>query len=65
MTDQTLEALRRIKANAEDLGVLVDRVEVNFSEYEGVASVEFTAFYRPKPLAHDKACIGYTTDAPD
>jgi len=60
VTDQTLEALRRIKAHAAELGVLVDRVEVNFSEYEGIASVEFTAFYKPKPLAQEKACMSYT-----
>jgi hypothetical protein len=60
MTDKTLEALRRIKAHAEELGVLVDRVEVNFSECEGIASIEFTAFYKPKPLAREKACMSYT-----
>lgn len=60
MTDQTVEALRRIKAHAQELGVLVDRVEVNFSEYECIASVEFTAFYKPKPLAQEKACMSYT-----
>lgn len=60
MTDKTVEALRSIKLHAEELGVLVDRVEVHFSEYEGVASIGFTAFYKPKPLAQDKACMSYT-----
>lgn len=60
MTDKVVEALRSIKAHAEELGVLVDRVEVHFSEYNGVASIGFEAFYKPKPLAQSKACLSYT-----
>ena len=60
MTDPTVEALRRIKADAEERGVLVDRVEVNFSEYDGVASIGLTAFYKPKPLAQERACLSFT-----
>jgi len=60
MTDPTVEALRRIKADAEERGVLVDRVEVNFSEYDVVASIGLTAFYKPKPLAQERACLSFT-----
>lgn len=62
MTDRTLEAMRRIKAHAEELGVLVDRVEVHFSEHEGVASIAFEAFYKAKPLPQDKACLSYNVE---
>lgn len=60
MSDQTVEALRRIKAHAAELGVMVDRVEVSLHEDDGKTAVQFTAHYIPKPMEQSTACIGYS-----
>lgn len=62
MTDQTVEALRRIKAHAYEHGADIERVEVNLSEHGGETRVEFTAFYVPKPLPQSTACLAYVVD---
>ncbi|WP_300562973.1 hypothetical protein [Companilactobacillus sp.] len=63
MADKTVEALKIIKAFAEEQGAVVDRVEVRMAEREGQTCVEFTAHLSPKPLEQATACTGYYADA--
>lgn len=62
MSDATVEALKTVKAFAEERGAIVDRVEVAFREQEGHMSVEFTGHLSPIPLEQATVCIGYQLD---